>query len=99
MKRTAWLVNVARGRLIVERALLRALHEGAIAGAVLDAFRDEPLLPDSPFYGLPNVIVTPQTSWSSGRVLRATMELFAENLRRYRAGEPLLNMVDPGAGY
>jgi len=99
MKRTAWLVNVARGRLIVERALLRALREGAIGGAVLDAFRDEPLQSDSPFYGLPNVIVTPQTSWSSGRVLRATMELFAENLRRYGAGQPLLNTVDPGAGY
>ena len=72
MQRTAWLVNVARGRLIVERALLRALREGTIAGAVLDAFREEPLPPDSPFYGLPNVIVTPHTSWSSGRVLAGT---------------------------
>ncbi len=99
MKRSAWLVNVARGRLIVERALLRALREGTIGGAVLDAFREEPLLPDSAFYGLPNVIVTPHTSWSSGRVVAATMELFAENLRRYAAGEPLLNAVDPGAGY
>ena len=99
MKRSAWLVNVARGRLIVERALLRALREGTIGGAVLDAFREEPLLPDSAFYGLPNVIVTPHTSWSSGRVVAATMELFAENLRRYAAGEPLLNTVDPGAGY
>ncbi len=99
MKRTAWLVNVARGRLIVERALLRALREGSIGGAVLDTFREEPLSPDSPFYGLPNVIVTPHTSWSSGRVLAATVELFAENLRRYAAGEPLRNVVDPGAGY
>ena len=99
MKRTAWLVNVARGRLIVERALLRALREGTIGGAVLDAFREEPLQPDSPFYGLPNVIVTPHTAWSSGRVVDLTVELFAENLRRYAAGEPLLNTVDPGAGY
>ena len=99
MQRTAWLVNVARGRLIVERALLRALREGTIAGAVLDAFREEPLPPDSPFYGLPNVIVTPHTSWSSGRVLAGTVELFAENLRRYAAGEPLRNVVDAGAGY
>jgi len=99
MKRSAWLVNVARGRLIVERALLRALREGTIGGAVLDAFREEPLQPDSPFYGLPNVIVTPHTSWSSGRVLGATVELFGENLRRYAAGEPLLNTVDAGAGY
>ncbi len=99
MQRTAWLVNVARGRLIVERALLRALREGTIGGAVLDAFREEPLQPDSAFYGLPNVIVTPHTSWSSGRVLDRTVELFADNLRRYAAGEPLLNAVDPGAGY
>jgi phosphoglycerate dehydrogenase-like enzyme len=99
MKPTAWLVNVARGRLIVERALLRALREGTIGGAVLDTFREEPLQPDSAFYGLPNVIVTPHTSWSSGRVLDRTVELFAENLRRYVSGEPLLNAVDPGAGY
>jgi len=99
MKRTAWLVNVARGRLIVERALLRALREGTIGGAVLDAFREEPLQPDSAFYGLPNAIVTPHTSWSSGRVLDETVELFAENLRRYAAGEPLLNVVDPAVGY
>ncbi len=99
MQRTAWLVNVARGRLIVERALLRALRDGTIGGAVLDAFREETLQPDSPFYGLPNVIVTPHTSWSSGRVLAGTVELFAENLRRYATGEPLRNVVDPGAGY
>jgi phosphoglycerate dehydrogenase-like enzyme len=99
MRRTAWLVNVARSRIIVERALLRALREGTIGGAVLDTFRDEPLPPASPFYGLPNVIVTPHTSWSSSRVLGATVDLFAENLRRYVAGEPLLNVVDTGAGY
>lgn len=99
MKPTAWLVNVARGRLIVERALLRAVRAGTIGGAVLDAFREEPLPPESVFYGLPNVIVTPHTSWSSGRVLDRTVALFAENLRRYVAGEPVLNTVDPGAGY
>lgn len=99
MKRSAWLVNVARGSLIVERALLRALREGTIGGAILDTFREEPLAPDSAFYGLPNVIVTPHTSWSSSRVMTATVELFAENLRRYAAGEPLLNKVDPGVGY
>ena len=99
MKPSAWLVNVSRGRLIVERALLRALREGTIGGAVLDAFREEPLQPDSAFYGLPNVIVTPHTAWSSGRVLDRTVELFADNLRRYAAGEPLLNAVDASAGY
>ncbi|HEX3427925.1 MAG TPA: D-2-hydroxyacid dehydrogenase [Candidatus Limnocylindrales bacterium] len=99
MKSTAWLINVARGRLVDERDLVNALRDGRIGGAVLDAFRDEPLPPTSPFYDLPNVIVTPHTSWSSGRVLDRSVELFSDNLRRYAAGEPLLNVVDPTAGY
>jgi len=99
MKPTAWLINVARGRLIDERALLAALREGRLGGAVLDTFRDEPLPPTSPFYELSNVIVTPHTSWSSSRVLDRSVELFSDNLRRYAAGEPLLNVVDPAAGY
>jgi phosphoglycerate dehydrogenase-like enzyme len=99
MKPTAWLINVARGRLVDERALIHALRDGRIGGAVLDTFRDEPLPASSPFYDLPNVIVTPHTSWSSGRVLDRSVELFCDNLRRYAAGEPLLNVVDPTAGY
>lgn len=99
MKPGAWLINIARGRLIDERALLGALRDGQIGGAVLDTFRDEPLPPSSPFYDLDNVIVTPHTSWSSGRVLDRSVELFCANLRRYAAGEPLLNVVDPTAGY
>jgi phosphoglycerate dehydrogenase-like enzyme len=99
MKPGAWLVNVARGRLIDERALLRALRDGPIGGAILDTFRDEPLPESSPFYDLPNVIVTPHTSWSSARVLDRSVELFCDNLRRFAAGEPLLNVVDPRRGY
>ncbi|HTS15555.1 MAG TPA: D-2-hydroxyacid dehydrogenase [Candidatus Sulfotelmatobacter sp.] len=99
LKPGAWVINVARGGLIDERALVRALREGPLGGAVLDAFRDEPLPPDSPLYGLPNCIVTPHTSWSSGRVLTRSVELFCENLRRYRLGEPLRNVVDPAIGY
>jgi phosphoglycerate dehydrogenase-like enzyme len=99
MKPGAWLINVARGRLVDERALLRALRDGPIGGAILDTFRDEPLQPSSPFYDLPNVIVTPHTSWSSGRVLDRSVELFADNLRRFAKGEPLLNVVDPSRGY
>jgi phosphoglycerate dehydrogenase-like enzyme len=99
MKPSAWLINVARGRLIDERALINALRDGIIGGAILDTFRDEPLSPGSPFYDLSNVIVTPHTSWSSGRVLDRSVELFCDNLRRYAAGEPLLNVVDPTAGY
>ncbi|HUG49258.1 MAG TPA: D-2-hydroxyacid dehydrogenase [Candidatus Limnocylindria bacterium] len=99
VKPGAWLINVARGRLVDERALLRALREGPLGGAVLDTFRDEPLPPDSPFYDLPNVILTPHTSWSSGRVLDRSIELFCDNLDRFRRGEPLHNLVDAGAGY
>jgi phosphoglycerate dehydrogenase-like enzyme len=99
VKPGAWLINVARGRLIDERALLRALREGPLGGAVLDTFRDEPLQASSPFYDVENVIVTPHTAWSSGRVLDRSVELFCDNLRRYAAGEPLLNVVDPAAGY
>jgi len=99
VKPGAWLINVARGRLIDERALLRALRDGDLGGAVLDTFRDEPLPPMSSFYELPNVIVTPHTSWSSGRVLDRSVELFCDNLRRFATGEPLLNVVDPSAGY
>ncbi len=99
VKPGAWLINVARGRLVDERALLRALRDGPLGGAVLDTFREEPLLPGSPFYDLSNVIVTPHTSWSSGRVLDRSVELFCDNLKRYAAGEPLRNVVDVSVGY
>jgi phosphoglycerate dehydrogenase-like enzyme len=99
MKPGSWLINVARGRLVDERALLRALDDGPIGGAVLDTFAEEPLPPTSPLYDRPNVILTPHTSWSSGRVLDRSVGLFCDNLRRFAAGEALLNVVDPGAGY
>ena len=99
VKPGAWLINVARGRLIDERALLRALQAGELGGAVLDTFRDEPLPPMSSFYDLPNVIVTPHTAWSSGRVLDRSVELFCDNLRRFARADALLNVVDPDAGY
>lgn len=95
----SWVVNVARGGLIDERALLRALRSGPIGGAVLDTFREEPLPENSSFYRQSNCIITPHTSWSSGAVLDRTLEVFCENLRRYRAGEPLLHVVDPQLGY
>ncbi len=99
MRRDAWIINVARGRLIDDRALVDALREHRIGGAALDAFREEPLAPTSPFYDLGNVIVTPHTAWSSARVLDRSIDLFCENLRRYSSGEVLRNVVDPGAGY
>ncbi len=99
MREDAWLINIARGRLIDELALRRALESGWIGGAVLDVFSEEPLSPDSPLYGTPNLIITPHTSWASDRVIERTVELFIDNLRRDRAGEPLRNVVDLEAGY
>jgi phosphoglycerate dehydrogenase-like enzyme len=99
MKPGSWLINVARGHLVDERALVRALRDGPMGGAVLDAFREEPLAETSPFYRFPNCIVTPHTSWSSKAVLDRSLAVFCDNLRRYRAGEPLNYLVDTEAGY
>lgn len=99
MKKTAWLINVARGGIVQEEALLRALREGWIAGAGLDTFVQEPLPEDSPFWDLPNVILSPHTSWSSPQVRERSIALFLENLERFLAGEPLLNVVDKKRGY
>jgi phosphoglycerate dehydrogenase-like enzyme len=99
MRRDAWLINVARGRLIDDTALIRALRESRIGGAALDTFRDEPLPPTSPYWDLPNVILTPHTAWSSARVLDRSIDLFCDNLVRFSRGEPLRNVVDPAAGY
>ena len=99
MKSGAWLINIARGRLVDERALLRALREGPLGGAILDTLLEEPLSSSSPMWNAPGLIVTPHTSWSSGRVLDRSIELFCDNLARYRAGDELLNRVEPQAGY
>ena len=99
MKKDSWLINVARGRLIDDTALIRALEEHRIGGAALDTFRDEPLPQSSPYWDVPNVILTPHTAWSSARVLDRSVELFCDNLERFSRGEPLRNVVDPAAGY
>jgi len=99
MKPTAILVNVSRGRVIDEAALIRALQEGWIAGAALDVFEKEPLPPDSPLWDMENVIVTPHIAGSHERYNERATALFCENLRRYLAGQPLLNLVDKKRGY
>ena len=93
---TAWLINVSRGALVDEEALLAALHEGRLGGAVLDVFAEEPLPADHPLWDAPNVIITPHVS---GATSRFRDDLVVENVRRYLAGEPLLNLVDPERGY
>ncbi len=99
MKPDAWLINIARGALVDEEALIEALREGRIGGACLDVFAEEPLPEDSPLWDMLNVIITPHNSWSSPHIDEREIELFLENLRRYVAGEPLRNVVDKKAGY
>lgn len=99
MKPSAWIVNIARGAIVDEAALLEALRAGRIAGAAIDAWWTEPMPPESEWWSLPNVIATPHVSHSSPRVRERTLALFLENLRRWKAREPLLNVVDLQAGY
>jgi phosphoglycerate dehydrogenase-like enzyme len=99
MKPTAWLINVARGGLIDEDALVKGLDAGEIAGAVLDAFVKEPLPPGHPLWGRPNVLVVPHYTWASPRIMARKDALFADQLRAWVEGRPLANRVDLVAGY
>ena len=99
MKRGALLVNVARGKLVDDEALIEALRGGRLGGAALDVFSQEPLDPSSPYWDLPNVIITPHTSGAMQDYWTPLVALFADNLRRFEKGEPLLNVVDKVAGY
>ena len=95
----AWLINVARGAIIEESALIAALGDGAIAGAALDTFEQEPLPPESPLWTMPNVLISPHHSGSSPHSLGRMVDLFVANLRRFVEDEPLINVVDLEAGY
>lgn len=99
MKRDAVLINVARGALVNEEALLRALRDGVLRGAALDVFATEPLPPGSPLWRLPNVLVTPHVSAFTARFWEREAALLLDNLRRYLKGQPLRNVVDLAAGY
>ncbi len=99
MKPTARLINISRGAVINETALVRALEEGWIAGAALDVFEQEPLPGDSELWGMDNVILTPHISGGTPVYMERAVELFCDNLRRYLAGEPLRNVVDLQRGY
>jgi phosphoglycerate dehydrogenase-like enzyme len=99
MKPTAFLINVSRGTVVDEGALVRALREKKLGGAALDVFQQEPLPPGSPFWKMENVIVSPHMSGRAGDIWGKANRLFMENLRRYVRGEPLLNVFDPARGY
>lgn len=99
MKPTAVLINVGRGPIVQEAALVRALREHWISGAGLDVFEHEPLPTDSPLYDLDNVIVTPHVSGASPHYMNRAVPVFCENLKAYLRGEPLRNLVDKVRGY
>ncbi len=99
MKPNAYLVNISRGGIVDEAALVKALREGWLAGVGLDVFQEEPLPPDSPLYDLENVILSPHVAGFSPHYDERASDLFAENLRRYMSGEELLNLVDKEVGY
>ena len=99
MKPGAVLINVARGQIVDEPALIRALQSGHLGGAALDVFAVEPLPPGSPLWDLPNVLVTPHSMSTALGENEALVDLFCDNLRRYLDGKPLLNVFDRGRGY
>lgn len=99
MKPTAYFVNVARGEVVDEKALVRALREKWISGAGLDVFESEPLPPSSPLWELENVMITPHLAALSPRYVERAMGIFRGNLRAYLSGEQLTNEVDLSKGY
>lgn len=99
MKPSAYLVNIARGAIVDEQALIRALQEEWIAGAGLDVFEREPLPDDSPLWALENVLISPHVAGFTPRYDERAVAVFVENLRRYLSGKPLLNLVDKTKGY
>ena len=94
-----WVINVARGAVIEEAALIEVLSEQRIGGAWLDVFSYEPLPDTSRLWSLPNTVVTPHLSGGNRESLSVLTDLCCENLRRYVAGDDLLNVVDPRKGY
>ena len=95
----SWIVNIARGGLIDQHALIAALESGHLGGAYLDVTDPEPLPADSELWSLPNVIITPHASWATEHLLERAAELFVDNFERYLRGAELRNVVDMAAGY
>ncbi|MEJ2187743.1 MAG: D-2-hydroxyacid dehydrogenase [Gemmatimonadota bacterium] len=99
MQPHAVLVNVGRGRIVDEDALVAALRDGTIGGAALDVFATEPLPDGHPLWTAPNVLITPHVSAYTEHYWEREVELVVANVRRYVSGQPLLNVVDKSAGY
>lgn len=99
MKKDGYLINVGRGPLVDEAALIEALREHRIAGAALDVFDQEPLPPDSPLWDLENLLILPHTGGMTNKMWDRHYAVFAENLRRFLSHQPLLAVVDKKLGY
>lgn len=99
MKPSAYYVCFSRGGIADDAALLDAIVSGRIAGAGLDAHGEEPLPPESPFWDAPNTIITPHNGATTPGTHKRGLEMLIENLRRYRTGEPMVNLVEKSAGY
>jgi phosphoglycerate dehydrogenase-like enzyme len=99
MRPEALLVNIARGGLVDHAALVTALRKKQIGGAILDVTDPEPLPSGSPLWGFDQVLITPHIAGMSRHYIDRVVDVFAENLRRYLAGEPLLNLVQRDLGY
>ncbi len=99
MKREAILVNVGRGPIVQENALISALKEGWISGAGLDVFDIEPLPPDNPLWKMENTIITPHSGVGGDPADDILIDIFLENLGRFQKGEHLINLIDKKAGY
>lgn len=99
IKPGAFLIDISRGRIVDHSSLIKALQEGKLAGAALDVFPEEPLLPDNPLWGMPNVIITPHIADNSRNYMDQACHLFSENLHRYLAGLPLFNLFNAEKGY
>lgn len=94
LPRGAYFINIARGAVVDEPALIEALRSGHLSGAALDVFAEEPLPPESPLWGMPNVLVSPHSASTSDRENARITELFCHNLRRFLNGEPLRNVLN-----
>ena len=99
MRQHAMLINVTRGDIMDEEALMEALEQGQIGGAGLDVTPREPLPDDHPLWHMGNVIITPHTAGGSPERLDRSVNLFCQNLKKFLAGEPLQNIIDKHKGY
>jgi phosphoglycerate dehydrogenase-like enzyme len=99
LPRGAYFINIARGAVVDEPALIEALRSGHLAGAALDVFAEEPLPPHSPLWEMPTVTVSPHSASTSDRENGRITDLFCDNLRRHLAGEDLRNVLNPQRMY